>query len=74
MEKLGDKCDQLLGMHALSGYDTVSYPYDNGKQSTVKVLVNNDIDDLQYVLGEPHISQGQPKATAGSFFLPIYGQ
>ena len=30
VEKLGDKCDQLLGMHALSGYDTVSYPCDKG--------------------------------------------
>ncbi len=27
VDKLGDKCGQLAGMHALSGCDTVSYPY-----------------------------------------------
>ena len=53
------KCGQLPGMHALSGCDTVSYPYGKGEKSALKVLVNNDIDDLQDVLGEPDISQGQ---------------
>ena len=70
--KLGDKCGQLPGMHALSGCDPVSYPY--GKESALKVLMNNDIDGLQDVLGEPDISQGQLKATAGAFFLALYGQ
>ncbi len=27
VDKLGDKCGQLPGMHALSGCDTVSYRY-----------------------------------------------
>ena len=49
--KLGDKCGQLPGMHALSGCDTVSYPYGKGKKSALKVLMNNDMDGLQYVLG-----------------------
>ena len=53
--KLGDKCGQLPGMHALSGCDTVSYPYGKGKKSALKVLMNNDIDGLQDVLGEPDI-------------------
>ena len=73
--KLGDnsdKCGQLPGMHALSGCDTVSYPYGKGKKSALKVLMNNDIDGLQDVPGEPDISQGQLNATA--FFLALYGQ
>ena len=57
--KLGNKCGQFPGMHALSGCDTVS--------SVLKVLMNNDIDGLHDVLGEPHISQGQLKATVGAF-------
>ena len=61
-------------MHALSGCDPVSYPYGKGKKSALKVLMNNDIDGLQYVLGEPDIIQGQLKATAGAFFLALYGQ
>ena len=72
--ELGDKCGQLPGMHALSGCDTVSYPYGKGKKSALKVLMNNDIDGLQDVLGEPDISHGQLKATAGAFFLALYGQ
>ena len=74
VDKLGDKCGQLSGMHALPGFDTVFYPYGKGRKSALKVLVNNDIDGLQYVLGEPDISQGQLKATVGSFFLAPYGQ
>ena len=46
VEKLGDTCGQLPGMHTLSGCDTVSYPYGNGKNSALKVLMNNDIDGV----------------------------
>ena len=67
-----DKCGKLLGMHALSGCDTVSYSY--GKKSVLKVLMHNDIDGLQYILGEPGISQRELKATVGAFFLALYGQ
>ena len=74
VDKLGDKCGQLPGMHALSGCDIVSYPYGKGKKSALKVLVNNDIDDLQYVLEEPAISQGQLKTSTGASFLALYAQ
>ena len=78
VEKLGDKCGQLPGMHAFSGCNTVSYiyiyPYGKCKKSALKVLMNNNIDGLQYVLGKAGVSQGQLKATAGAFFLAIYGQ
>jgi hypothetical protein len=33
------KCLELLGMHALSGCDTVSYPYGKGKISALKTLL-----------------------------------
>ena len=74
VDKLGDKCDQLSGMHALLGCDTVSYPCGKDKKSALKILMNNGIDGLQDILGEPDISQGQLKATAGAFFLALYGQ
>ena len=35
---LGDKCQGLLGIHALSGCDSVSYPCGEGKASALKVL------------------------------------
>ncbi len=40
----------------------------------MKVLVDNDIDGLQGVLGELDIIQRQLKATTGAFFLALYGQ
>ena len=46
VNKLGDKCGQLPGMHALSGCDTVSYPYGKDKKTALKVLMNNYIDGL----------------------------
>ena len=74
VDNLGDKCGELLGMHALSGCDTVSYPCYKGKKSAFKVLANSDIPRLQDVLGEPDVSHDQIKATAGSFFLVLYNQ
>ena len=74
VDKLWDKCGQLPGMHALSSCDTVSYPCGKGKKSALKVLMNNGIDSLPGVLGEPDISQGQLKDSADAFFLALYGQ
>ena len=71
VDKLGDNCGQLPGMDALSGRDTVSYPYGKGNTSALKVVMNNHIDVLQYVVGEPDISQGQLNSTAGAFLLAI---
>ena len=66
------KCSQLLGLHALSGCDTVSYPFGKGKKSALKLL---EIDiGLDQVLGQPGATHAQLKATADSFFLPLYGQ
>ena len=49
---LGQKCGSLLGMHAMSGYDTVSYPSGKGKTSALKVLQSCSIPGLFTVLGE----------------------
>ena len=35
---LGPQCLQLLGMHAISGCDTTSYPYAKGKFSALKTM------------------------------------
>ena len=35
---LGSKCLQLPGMHAISGCDTVSYPFNKGKISALNML------------------------------------
>ena len=51
IEQLGvRKCSQLLGLHALLGCDTVSYPFGKGKESAMKLL-EIDIPGLNQVLG-----------------------
>ena len=35
---LGSKCPQLRGMNAISGCDTVSYPFNKGKISALNIL------------------------------------
>ena len=50
--ELGPKCLQLLGMHALSGCDTVSYPFNKGIISALSVLKVGDFPELSEVLGE----------------------
>ena len=37
--KLGNKCSDLLPVHALLECDTVSYPYVKGKVSSVNVIL-----------------------------------
>ena len=46
--KNGDKCQAILGMHALSGCATLSYPNGKGKVSALKVLNQTDIIGLNF--------------------------
>ena len=72
IEQLGvRKCRQLLGLRALSGCDTVSYPFQKGKKSALKLL-EIDIAGLDQVLGQLGATHAQLKATAHSFILPLY--
>ena len=72
IEQLGPrKCSQLLGLHTLSGCDTVSYQLGKGKKSAVKLL-DIDIPGLDRVLGQLGATHAQLKATTDSFFLPLY--
>ena len=41
--KLGNKCYDLLSMHALSGYDIASYPFGKGKLCAVRMLLKYDL-------------------------------
>ena len=71
---LGDKCQGILGIHALSGCDSVSYPCGKGKASALKVLQGSTIPGLDTVLGEPDATHSDLKDTGTAFFLTLYGQ
>ena len=42
-QKLGHKCYDLLYAHALSGCDTVSYPFGKGKKSVLSLMEKVDL-------------------------------
>ena len=74
VQELGPrKCSQLLGLHAISGCDTVSYPFGKGKKSALKLL-DLDLPGLDDVLGECEATSEELKATGNSFFLPVYNE
>ena len=50
-------CSQLLGAHAITGCDTVSYPFGKGKASMLNTLKEGDFPGLFDVLGEEGASQ-----------------
>ena len=79
-KQLGSKCLQMLGMHALSGCDTVSYPYGKGKASAVTVITgtkkkppSDDFFDLYSVLGEPDAKSCELLECGRIFFAALWG-
>ena len=71
---LGPRCLQLLGVHALSGCDTTSYPYGKGKISALNTLLAGDFPGLATVLGEVGATPTDLMEAAKPFFLALYGQ
>jgi len=71
---LGEKCLQLLGVHALSGCDTVSYPYGKGKISALNTLLTGDFPGLAHELGEVEATHTDLMEAAQTYFCALYCQ
>lgn len=72
---LGDTlCSQLLGAHAISGCDTVSYPFGKGKISALKILKAGHFPGLFDVLGEEGATEADLMDVGQKFFSALYGQ
>lgn len=72
---LGDRvCSQLLGAHAITGCDTVSYPFGKGKASVLKTLKAGDFPGLFDVLGEEGATEENLMAVGQQLFASLYGQ
>ena len=72
--KLGSKCLQLLGMHALTGCDTTSFPFNKDNVSALGVLEAGDFPGLFHVLGEEDAMRWDLLGVGLSFFSALYGQ
>ena len=59
-------CSKLLGAHAITGCDTVSYPFGKGKASMLKTMKEGDFPGLFDVLEEEGASH--------PIFVALYGQ
>ena len=71
---LGLKCLQLLGIHALSGCDTTSYPYGKGKIRALNTLLSGDFSGLADVVGEVCMTQEDLFEAALPFLTALYQQ
>ena len=71
---LGSKCLQLPGMHAISGCDTVSYPFNKGKISALNILKAGKFVALYEVLGEENATDAELMETGRRLFTAMYGQ
>ena len=70
--KLGNTCDQLLAMHALTGCDTTSYPYSKGKTTGFNVRLKHPVIGLE-CFGEEDISKDELFDVGSKFFCYLYG-
>lgn len=66
---LVNKSLQLLGMHALSGCDTTSYPHDKGKITALNTMLAGDFRGLDDVLGKVDISRADLMNAVKPFFV-----
>ena len=72
--QLGSKSLQLLGMHAITGCDIVSYPFGKGKISALNILKAGNFPELSEVLGEEHATDNDLLKIGQQFFAAMYGQ
>ena len=69
--KLGVKCKSLLAVHALSGCDTVSYPFGKGKTSAINTLLLPDVNISEF--SDPEASEDFWMKLGISFVARLYG-
>ncbi|KAK4315374.1 hypothetical protein Pmani_013293 [Petrolisthes manimaculis] len=62
-------------MHAISGCDTVSSPFNKGKKRALNVLKARDIPLCVFeVVGEENATDAELMETGSQFFAVMYGQ
>ena len=71
---IGPTSLQLLGMHAVTGCDTVSYPFKKGKLTALSKLQQGDFPELYSIVGEETATHENLMITGQNFFAALYGQ
>ena len=68
---LGDRCEDLLPAHALSGCDSVSYPYGKGKASMCSMLLKSKVPLRAFA--DPDASEEDWTREGFQFLSYLYG-
>lgn len=71
---LGLKCLLILGMHALSGFDTSSYPGGKGNITGLHTLLRGNFPEVVDVLDEVDATKADFLKAGNPLFLAMYGQ
>ena len=71
---LGDRSLQLLGMHAVTCCDTVSYPFNKGKLTALSKLREGNFPELYSVVGEETATLEDLLKTGQTSIAALYGQ
>ena len=66
---LGEKCLDIVAMHALTGCDTTSYPFGKGKQTALKFLSKVNLQSI----GDSCSNKEDVLAAGLHFFALLYG-
>ena len=74
VDVLGDRSLQLLGMHAVTGCDTVSYPFNKGKLTALSKLREGNFPELNYVVREETATLEYLLRMGQTLFAALYGQ
>lgn len=69
--KLKDKCFDVLATHALSGCDSVSYPFGKGKVSAINLLLKSDLK-LE-IFSDPEANETDWLTAGTKFLSALYG-
>ena len=71
VRNLGNKCKDVLPLHALTGCDAVSYPYGKGKTTAANLLLKGDLHLEQ--MCDPSVSEDVVEQIGMDFLLKLYG-
>ena len=71
-ESLGTKCLDLLALNAVSGCDSVSFPYGKGKVTSVNVLMQRERIFFN-AIGDIDSNRNDIFQTGKTFFAKLYG-
>ena len=74
VEVLGEKCLDIMCIHAMTGTDTNGYLYRKGKLVALKLLNNGKLSKIHKVIGDNNATNDELQKCGISFMHHMYGE